>query len=108
MIKIVFCFILVNVTIAFSQMPDMPYYQLLDPRQDLGTNKQTITKLQAVFIQELFVKQLFSTPELIEFDEDPIYSTKESNQLMNTMYAREISRMLAEQDLLNLNQYVTE
>ena len=102
------CFILVNVTISFSQMPDMPYYQLLDPRQDLGTNKQTITKIQALFIQELFVKQLFSTPELIEFDEDPIYSTKESNQLMNTMYAREISRMLAEQDLLNLNQYVTE
>ena len=67
-----------------------------------------MTKIQALFIQELFVKQLFNSPELIQFDDDPIYSTNESNQLMNTMYAREISRMLAEQDLLKLNQYVVE
>tara|TARA_Y200000002_G_scaffold289914_1_gene243999 strand:- start:535 stop:861 length:327 start_codon:yes stop_codon:yes gene_type:complete len=108
MIKGVIVIILLNVTLAFSQMPEMPYYQLLDPRNEVGNSKQTITKLQSLFIQELFVKQLFSTPELIEFDEDPIYSTKDSNQLMNTIYAREISRMLAEQDLLNLNKYVVE
>jgi hypothetical protein len=108
MIKFIFVFILLNTTIAFSQMPQMPYYQLMDPRNEVGNSKQAITKIQALFIQELFVKQLFNTTELIEFDEDPIYSTKESNQVMNTMYAREISRMLAEQDLLNLNQYVVE
>ena len=65
-------------------------------------------KIQTIFIQELFVKQLFNTPEFIEFDEDPIYDTRESNQLMNTMYAREISKMLAQQDLLNLESYIHE
>lgn len=108
MIKTIIVFIFLFVSMAIAQMPEMPYYQLLDPRQDVGNNKQTMTKIQALFIQELFVKQLFNTPELIQFDDDPIYSTNESNQLMNTMYAREISRMLAEQDLLKLNQYVVE
>lgn len=106
--KIVFLLVTFFFSISFAQMPDMHYYQLLDPRHDVGNNKQTMTKIQALFIQELFVKQLFNTPELIEFDEDPIYSTNQSNELMNTMYAREISRMLAEQDLLNLNKYVVE
>ncbi len=34
--------------------------------------KDMLEKMQAVFIQELFVKQLFETPEIIEFEEDPI------------------------------------
>ena len=108
MIKLIFAFIFIFSSITFSQMPEMPYYQLMDPRLDVGNSQQTLTKLQSLFIQELFVKQLFSTPELMVFDEDPIFSTKESNELMNSMYAREISRMLAEQDLLDLNKYVME
>ena len=67
-----------------------------------------LEKMQAVFIQELFVKQLFETPEIIEFEEDPIYDTRESNQLMNTMYARELSKILASQDLLNLNSRIEQ
>ena len=107
MIKFLLIFFSIG-SVLFAQMPDMAYYQLLDPRYDVGNSSKALTKLQAVFIQELFVKQLFNSPELIEFEEDPIYNTKQSNELMNTIYAREISRMLAKQDLLNLNQYVVE
>ena len=87
----------------FSQFSSVPYDQLLDTRINSGSQKDMLEKMQAVFIQELFVKQLFETPEIIEFEEDPIYDTRESNQLMNTMYARELSKILASQDLLNLN-----
>ena len=86
----------------FGQMSMMPYNQLLDKNLPLS-QKDKLEQIQAAFIEELFVKQLFETPEIIEFDDDPIYDTKESNQLMNTLYAREISRKLAKQDLLNLN-----
>ena len=108
MIKAIIGLMLIFTMVSHAQMPDMPYYQLADPRLEVGNSKQTMDKLQALFIQELFVKHLFNSPELMNFDEDPIYSTQESNQLMNSIYAREISRMLAEQDLLNLNQYVVE
>ena len=87
----------------FPQFSSIPYDQLLDSRINSESQKDMLEKMQAVFIQELFVKQLFETPEIIEFEEDPIYDTRESNQLMNTMYARELSKILASQDLLNLN-----
>ena len=93
---------------VYAQVSGMAYQQLLNPNIQNGSHRDKLVQVQAAFIQELFVKQLFNTPEFIEFDEDPIYDTRESNELMNTLYAREVSRMLAEQDLLNLNRLFIE
>lgn len=93
---------------TFAQIPDMGYYQLLNPNYDVGTDEEVMTKIQAMFIQQIFVQPLFNSTEIIEFDEDPIYDTKQSNELMNVIYARELSKYLAKQDLLNLNNYTME
>lgn len=93
---------------TFAQIPDMGYYQLLNPNYDVGTDEEVMTKIQAMFIQQIFVQPLFNSTEIIEFDEDPIYDTKQSNELMNVIYARELSKYLAKQDLLNLNSYTME
>ena len=94
------------ITPTFAQMPDMSYYQLLNPQYDVGSDEEAMDKIQALFIQQLFVGPLFNSPDVIEFEEeDSIYDTKQSNELMNVIYARELSRYLAEQDLLNLDDY---
>ncbi len=90
----------------FAQMPDMGYYQLLNPQYEVGSDEEAMDKIQALFIQQMFVGPLFKSTDIIEFDEeDSIYDTKQSNELMNVIYARELSKVLAEQDVLNLNDY---
>ena len=93
-------------TFLIAQVPSVPYQYLADPRYDVGNQDQILENLQAVFIQELFVNELFKTTELIEFeDDDDFYDITASNELMNSVFAREIAKMLAKQDLLNLNDY---
>ena len=54
-------------------------------------------EIQAAFIQQVFVQELFENTTVIEFDddEDDFYSLSESNDLMNSIFAREISKVLA-------------
>ncbi len=96
-------------TPAFAQMPDISYYQLLNPQYEVGSDEEAMDKIQALFIQQIFVGPLFNSTDVIEFEEeDSIYNTKQSNELMNVIYARELSRYLAEQDILNLDDYFME
>lgn len=94
--------------VAAAQMPGIGYDQLLDPRMDLRNQDKMLSKVEALFIQEMFVKHLFQSTPILDFEdeeEDSILSNRESDQLMNTMYARELSRVLAEQNLLGLQDY---
>ena len=92
----------------YGQMPDMSYYQLLNPQYEVGSEEDSMKQMQALFIQQIFVQPLFKSTSVIEVEEDAIYDTKQSNELMNVIYARELSRHLAEQDLLNLDDYFME
>ena len=108
MIKYIICLLALTSVTAFGQMPDMSYYQLLNPQYNVGSEEDSIKQMQALFIQQIFVQPLFKSTSVIEVEEDAIYDTKQSNELMNVIYARELSRHLAEQDLLNLDDYFME
>ena len=94
----------------FAQLADLPYQYLSDPRHGVGNEGVQMEDVQALFIQELFVKHMLDSTELIEFDDDDedFYNVSESNQMMNSILAREISKMLAKQDMLGLNDYKIE
>ena len=100
--------ILVFSTGIVAQMPDMSYYQLLNPNYEIGSEEDAMKKMQALFIQQIFVQPLFKSTSVIEIEEDAIYDTKQSNELMNVIYARQLSKYLADQDLLYLDEYFRE
>ena len=89
-----------------AQVPDIALQGLLDPRNSARTPDQVMNELQALFIQEVFVKPLLKEPDMIDYEEDSIFSTSQSTDMSQIMYAREISRILAEQDLLGMQRYL--
>ena len=54
-------------------MASIPYQYLSNPRYDVGNQDQILEELQAAFIQEIFVKELF-------FEVDPL-----SNQTQHSL-----------------------
>ena len=105
-VGLIFTFMLFFSVTIFPQMASIPYQYLSNPRYDVGNQDQILEELQAAFIQEIFVKELFSKPPTIEIDDDEdMYDLSASNDLMDSIFAREISKMLAKQDLLKLSEY---
>ena len=107
MYKICLALILVLTQILYAQfIPDLSYHFLADPNANNGSYQSKVENVQAMFIEELFVKQLFETEAtMIIDDEDDMSNLKESNKMMNMMFAREISKYLAKQDLLGMKKY---
>lgn len=91
----------------FAQfVPDLTYQYLLDQAPKNGSYQSKLESVQAMFIEELFVKQLFDADMSVMIDEeDDMTNLNQSNEFMNMMFAREISKYLAKQDLLNLNKF---
>ena len=98
-----FLMLLLFFSASYAQMPGMAYQFLMDPKQGNHTYESKLESVQAMFIEQMFVKELFKTSSLLQVDDDDdMLNMNQSNELMNAMFAREISKYLAKQDLLNL------
>ena len=111
--RFVFIFILFNFfgSFVFSQMIGMDPMMLnnLMDIQSGRSQKTTLEQVEAMFIEEIFVKHIMDSNEVFKFDEDDeddiLLDTSMSNDMFNAIYIRQVSKMLAKQDLLGFSKY---
>lgn len=98
---------------AYSQMVGMGMDpSMLNALTDLQSRQSPQDKLEAVeamFIEEMFIKPILQSNNLFKFEEDEeddvLLNTSAYNDMFNAIYIRQVSKMLAKQDILGFSKY---
>ena len=102
--KAFFLIIFIFLSTIYSQYmpPEMGYSFLMDEKN----YENKIDAIEAMFINEIFVKHMIQAQTVLGFEEDSMLDNSSSNDMVNNILSYQLSKHIAEQlDLFGLDRH---
>ena len=118
--KLIYIYIMIFISLTsygfaqYAMSPDMSFYNFMDDssRNKTMMSEEQIEKIQAMFIEQIFLKEMFSMNNIYKIEDNDDYDglmyDASTNEYFSSMFAKEIAKIMAQQDILNFKDLVQE